>query len=374
VNAAEAMGARAPSREWSDGVFSIAGSRQRRGISGATEAPDRCSEKRLLLELLTQRALESAPADEAAGEGEEGFVDLCSAVVADEESAALVQPGEGAFDDPALAAQARAVLGLAARDHGLDATRPQLTAIAAVVVAAVGDESSGSSSWAADADGPCRLGSGRSRRPFFRLDLTRVRDRPRPVELATGVQLREQQRVQPLPHTRLLPGPQPTPASHPAAESQLLRKVLPGDSGVQHEVAFGIGTRTVSGTVSRQRRHRGHKARAGIRPVASTSTRARCSQRSSCTERTWPGGWRRPPGCPFTPWCANLRRRVGFPSVDRSSRSLSARSPRRTRLRLRRDFFERNCPRNEESLSRFSSLSFKAHLSLSSFCPFPSGW
>ena len=78
-------------------------------------------------------------------------MDLCAAVVADEESAALVQPGEGAFYDPALAAETRAVLGLPTRDDGLDATRPELTPSAPVVVATVGDQSSGASTGPADA-------------------------------------------------------------------------------------------------------------------------------------------------------------------------------------------------------------------------------
>ena len=55
-------------------------------------------------------------ADEAAAEREEGFVDVCAAVVADEQSLELVEPGEGAFDDPAVAAEPGAVLGLTPSD------------------------------------------------------------------------------------------------------------------------------------------------------------------------------------------------------------------------------------------------------------------
>jgi len=44
-----------------------------------------------------------------------------SAVVADEQPFEVVQPGEGALDDPADGAEPRAVLALAARDHGFDA-------------------------------------------------------------------------------------------------------------------------------------------------------------------------------------------------------------------------------------------------------------
>ena len=62
-------------------------------------------------------SFESAEADEAAGEGEEGFVDVVAAVVADEQALEVVEPGEGAFDDPAVAAEPGAVLGLAAGDQ-----------------------------------------------------------------------------------------------------------------------------------------------------------------------------------------------------------------------------------------------------------------
>ena len=43
-------------------------------------------------------------------------MDLVAAVVADEESFVLVEPGEGALDDPADAAETGAVLGLTASD------------------------------------------------------------------------------------------------------------------------------------------------------------------------------------------------------------------------------------------------------------------
>jgi hypothetical protein len=60
--------------------------------------------------------LQPPEADEAAGEGEERLVHLVAAVVADEESFVVVEPGEGALDDPADAAEAGAVLGLATSD------------------------------------------------------------------------------------------------------------------------------------------------------------------------------------------------------------------------------------------------------------------
>ena len=67
-------------------------------------------------------------------------MDVLVAVVADEQSFEVVQPGEGALDDPAVAAQPGAVLGLAARDHGLDPALPDLAAVLVVVVAAVGEQ------------------------------------------------------------------------------------------------------------------------------------------------------------------------------------------------------------------------------------------
>ena len=90
-------------------------------------------------------------ADKAAAEREEGFVDVAAAVVADEQSFELVQPGEGALDDPAGAAEPGAVFGLAAGDLGLDRTLPEQPAVLVVVVAAVGDHPLGPAARAADA-------------------------------------------------------------------------------------------------------------------------------------------------------------------------------------------------------------------------------
>ena len=80
---------------------------------------------------------EPPEADEAAGESEECLVDLVSAVVADEEPLVVVQRREGAFDDPANAAEPGAVFGLAARDLGSDPAGAELAPVLVVVVAAV---------------------------------------------------------------------------------------------------------------------------------------------------------------------------------------------------------------------------------------------
>ena len=44
--------------------------------------------------------------------GEEAFVDVVAAVGADEAAAAVVEPGERALDNPAVAAEPGAVFGL----------------------------------------------------------------------------------------------------------------------------------------------------------------------------------------------------------------------------------------------------------------------
>ncbi len=82
-------------------------------------------------------------------------MDLGAAVVADEQPLELVQPGEGALDNPAGAAEPGAVPGLAPRDLGFDAAPAELAAMTGVVVGAVGGQALGAPSWSADrpADG-----------------------------------------------------------------------------------------------------------------------------------------------------------------------------------------------------------------------------
>ena len=70
-------------------------------------------------------------------------MDVVASVGADQESAAVVEPGEGAFDDPAVAAEPGAVFGLAARDKRFDPPLPDEPAVLVVVVAAVGDDAVG---------------------------------------------------------------------------------------------------------------------------------------------------------------------------------------------------------------------------------------
>ena len=65
-------------------------------------------------------------------------MDLGAAVVADEQPLELMQPSEGALDDPAVTTKSGAVPGLSPRDLGRDAPRAQLPPLRPVVVGAVG--------------------------------------------------------------------------------------------------------------------------------------------------------------------------------------------------------------------------------------------
>ncbi len=84
--------------------------------------------------------LESFEADQAAGEVEQRFVGLGVAFVADVESVVLVEPGEGALDDPSPGAETGSVLCLSACDQWRNAERAYLSAVELVVVATVGDQ------------------------------------------------------------------------------------------------------------------------------------------------------------------------------------------------------------------------------------------
>ncbi len=70
-------------------------------------------------------------------------MDLWVAFVAGPEASEVVQVREAALDDPALAAQARAVLDTALGDDRLDAPGPEQPAVLVVVIAAVGEHEIG---------------------------------------------------------------------------------------------------------------------------------------------------------------------------------------------------------------------------------------
>ena len=78
------------------------------------------------------------------------MVDLVAAVVADEQSFEVMQPGEGALDDPADGSEPGAVRGLAAGDHRCDAALADEPAVLVVVVATVGHDLLGTPTGSAD--------------------------------------------------------------------------------------------------------------------------------------------------------------------------------------------------------------------------------
>lgn len=73
-------------------------------------------------------------------------MDLGAAVVADEQSFEVVEPGEGAFDHPAGLAEPGAVLGIAPRDLGSDAAAAEFAPLRPMVVATVGQQPGGPAS------------------------------------------------------------------------------------------------------------------------------------------------------------------------------------------------------------------------------------
>ena len=84
-----------------------------------------------------------------------------SAFVANEQTLEVVQPGEGAFDNPAHAAEPGAVRLPAAGDDGCDPAPAKLDQVVLVVVGAVGNDALGT----LDADAPGdrgRRGRGRA--------------------------------------------------------------------------------------------------------------------------------------------------------------------------------------------------------------------
>lgn len=72
-------------------------------------------------------------------------MDVCAAFVADPEPAVLVDPADGAFDDPAFLAEAGAVLGSLPGDLGSDAAGAELPAPLLRLVSTVADHLLGSS-------------------------------------------------------------------------------------------------------------------------------------------------------------------------------------------------------------------------------------
>ena len=77
-------------------------------------------------------------------------MDVVATVVADKQPFELMEPGEGALDDPALTAERGAVSGLTPGDLRCDPADSDEAAVLVVVVAAVGCDSVGPAAGTAD--------------------------------------------------------------------------------------------------------------------------------------------------------------------------------------------------------------------------------
>lgn len=97
--------------------------------------------------------LEASPADEAAGEGDEGVVEFSAALPADGEALELVEQGEGLLDDVAELAQALDVRGALAGDDRQDPALAQFAAVGVGVVALISEEGVGSAAGSAQTAG-----------------------------------------------------------------------------------------------------------------------------------------------------------------------------------------------------------------------------
>jgi hypothetical protein len=84
-----------------------------------------CAKLHTPLECVSKLPLQVAPGDEGAAEREEGFVDVRAAFVAQREAAEAMQPGQGAFDNPADDAEAAAMRTAGLGHHRHDALRGQ---------------------------------------------------------------------------------------------------------------------------------------------------------------------------------------------------------------------------------------------------------
>ena len=68
-----------------------------------------------------------------------------------------------------------------------------------------------------------------------RADGTTVHDRPRPINLVVACEPIQERKVDQIPHARLLPVAQATPARHPRPAPEFLREHLPGNAAAKDE-------------------------------------------------------------------------------------------------------------------------------------------
>jgi hypothetical protein len=84
--------------------------------------------------------VQTSPADQATGKGEQGLVEVGSVLPADRQPTVLVQPGDRALDHPPPAAQPRPVFDAVLGDHRPNAHASKGLAVRGRIVAAVSNQ------------------------------------------------------------------------------------------------------------------------------------------------------------------------------------------------------------------------------------------
>jgi len=219
-----------------------------------------------------------AVVDEALGQGDEGLMDIGTAVVTGAKAAEAVKPGQRPLRDPAIDAEAAAMVFVPPGQMGLDMTIAEFMPMGIAVIGTIGVEFVGSLSRAAGfsrhrrnrVDQAEQLGRvmsigsgdfGRQRdtsgvgdhmmlcpgltaiggiRPCFfatseASDRRTIDRRAREIHLVHPAKMIQQDLLHRFPDAGLLPIAQSSPTGHPRAAAHLLRQHLPGDARFEHE-------------------------------------------------------------------------------------------------------------------------------------------
>ena len=110
------------------------------------------------LESLSKPPLQRSEGDEGASDAGERAMDVDASFVADGEASEAIEPGECAFDDPAVAAETLAGFDPASGDARRDAAPPAGTPAAAMIIGLVGMQLSGPAPRPAALAADCRDG------------------------------------------------------------------------------------------------------------------------------------------------------------------------------------------------------------------------
>jgi hypothetical protein len=209
-------------------------------------------------------------------------VDVGPFVVADAQTAELIQPGERPLDDPAPPPQAAAVLGATHRQQRQNMTCAQAAPDRCRIIAAVAEHADRPAARSAvstlqgrngidEGQGFLRVISiraGQADRKWDALAITdqmafapafgaiggirtclraatdgphraTVNDGTRPINVAVARQPAQKREVHQIPDAFLLPIAQASPTGHPRSAPQLLRQHLPRNPAAQHEENAG---------------------------------------------------------------------------------------------------------------------------------------